>query len=95
MDTQELLGMLKIDLGIRSELYDDRLTDRLTEAQTALTEMGIVLADTTADKDLVVMYAAWLWRDRVTGAPMPRMLVMARNNKLFGQKARTETEEGT
>lgn len=95
MDTQELLGMLKIDLGIRSELYDDRLTDRLTEAQTALTEMGIVLADTTADKDLVVMYAAWLWRARVTGAPMPRMLVMARNNKLFGQKARTETEAGT
>ena len=95
MDTQELLGMLKVDLGIRSELYDDRLTDRLTEAQTALTEMGIVLADTTADKDLVVMYAAWLWRDRVTGAPMPRMLVMARNNKLFGQKARTETEAGT
>ena len=95
MDTQELLGMLKIDLGIRSELYDDRLTDRLTEAQTALTEMGIVLADTTADKDLVVMYAAWLWRSRVDGAPMPRMLVMARNNKLFGQKARTETEAGT
>ena len=92
MDTQELLGMLKIDLGIRSELYDDRLTDRLTEAQTALTEMGIVLADTTADKDLVVMYAAWLGRDRVTGAPMPRMLVIARNNKLFGRKARTGGE---
>jgi hypothetical protein len=36
------------------------------------------------------MYAAWLWRDRVTGAPMPRMLVTARNNRLFGQKARTE-----
>lgn len=89
MDTQELLQMLKIDLGIRSTLYDDRLADRLTEAQTALTEMGIVLADTVADRDLVVMYAAWLWRDRVTGAPMPRMLVTARNNKLFGQKART------
>ena len=33
------------------------------------------------------MYAAWLWRDRVTGAPMPRMLTVARNNRLFGQKA--------
>ncbi len=88
MDTQQLLTMLKTDLGIRSDIYDERLADRLCEAQTALTEMGIVLEDTCADRDLVVMYAAWLWRDRVTGAPMPRMLVMARNNKLFGQKAR-------
>ena len=88
MDTQQLLTMLKTDLGLRSDIYDDRLADRLCEAQTALTEMGIVLENTVADRDLVVMYAAWLWRDRVTGAPMPRMLVMARNNKLFGQKAR-------
>lgn len=88
MDTQQLLTMLKTDLGLRSDIYDDRLADRLCEAQTALTEMGIVLENTPADRDLVVMYAAWLWRDRVTGAPMPRMLVMARNNKLFGQKAR-------
>lgn len=90
MNTQELLQMLKIDLGIRSDAYNSRLTDRLTEAMERLTAEGITLTDSTADKDLVVMYAAWLWRDRVTGAPMPRMLVMARNNRLFGQKARTE-----
>ena len=89
MDMQLLLTSLKTDLGIRSDVYDDRLSDRLCEAQTELTAQGIVLEDTTADRDLVIMYAAWLWRDRVTGAPMPRMLVTARNNKLFGQKART------
>ena len=88
MDMQQLLSCLKIDLGSRSNAYDDRLSDRLCEAQTELTAQGIVLEDTTADRDLVIMYAAWLWRDRVTGAPMPRMLVTARNNKLFGQKAR-------
>lgn len=88
MDMQLLLTALKTDLGIRSEAFDDRLLDRLCEAQTDLTAQGIVLEDTTADRDLVIMYAAWLWRDRVTGAPMPRMLVSARNNKLFGQKAR-------
>ena len=88
MDMQLLLAALKTDLGIRSEAFDDRLLDRLCEAQTDLTAQGIVLEDTTADRDLVIMYAAWLWRDRVTGAPMPRMLVSARNNKLFGQKAR-------
>ena len=90
MDTLELLQMLKVDLGIRSELYDSRLSDRLTEAQQRLAAEGITLTDSAADKDLVVMYAAWLWRDRVTGAPMPRMLVIARNNRLFGQKAATE-----
>lgn len=88
MDMQLLLASLKIDLGIRSTAFDGRLSDRLCEAQTELTAQGIVLEDTTADRDLVIMYAAWLWRDRVTGAPMPRMLVTARNNKLFGQKAR-------
>ena len=88
MDMQLLLTALKTDLGIRSEAFDDRLLDRLCEAQTDLTAQGIVLEDTTADRDLVIMYAAWLWRDRVTGAPMPRMLINARNNKLFGQKAR-------
>lgn len=88
MDMQLLLTALKTDLGIRSDAFDDRLLDRLCEAQTDLTAQGIVLEDTTADRDLVIMYAAWLWRDRVTGAPMPRMLVSARNNKLFGQKAR-------
>lgn len=90
MSESTLLTALKTDLGIRTDAYDDRLTDRLTEAQTALTEMGIVLEDTVADRDLVIMYAAWLWRARITGEGMPRMLVTARNNRLFGRKARTE-----
>ena len=88
MNTILLLNALKTDLGIRSTTFDDRLTDRLTEAQTELTAQGIVLEDTAADRELVIMYAAWLWRDRATGAPMPRMLVTARNNRLFGRKAR-------
>ena len=90
MNTEQLLAALKIDLGIRTEAYDSRLSDRLTEAQTALTDLGIVLEDTVADRDLVIMYAGWLWRARITGEEMPRMLIIARNNRLFGRKARTE-----
>lgn len=89
MDMTLLLAALKTDLGIRSTAYDERLSDRLCEAQTELTAQGIVLEDTTEDRNLVIMYAAWLWTGRITGAPMPRMLITARNNKLFGQKART------
>ena len=91
MDMEQLLSGLKIDLGIRAVAYDGRLRDRLCEAQQALEAQGITLEDTQADRDLVIMYAGWLWRNRIDGAPMPRMLVIARNNRLFGQKARQET----
>ena len=90
MDMEQLLSGLKVDLGIRSQVYDGRLRDRLCEAQERLAAEGITLENTTADRDLVIMYAAWLWRNRIDGAPMPRMLVIARNNRLFGQKARQE-----
>ena len=90
MDMEQLLSGLKIDLGIRADAYDQRLRDRLCEAQQRLTAEGITLENTQADRDLVIMYAAWLWRSRIDGAPMPRMLTVARNNRLFGQKARTE-----
>ena len=90
MDMEQLLSGLKIDLRIRSQVYDGRLRDQLQTAQERLAAEGITLENTTADRDLVIMYAAWLWRSRIDGAPMPRMLVIARNNRLFGQKARTE-----
>lgn len=91
MDMQQLLSGLKVDLGIQSGRFDGRLKDRLCEARQRLTAEGITLEDTTADRDLVIMYAAWLWKNRIDGDPMPRMLVIARNNRLFGQKARTDT----
>ena len=90
MDMEQLLSGLKVDLGIRAGAYDGRLRDRLQEAQERLAAEGITLEDTQADRDLVIMYAGWLWRSRIDGAPMPRMLTVARNNRLFGQKARTE-----
>ena len=46
-----------------------------------------MLEDTEADRDLVVMYAGWLWRSRTTGEGMPRMLRYALNNRLFSRKA--------
>jgi hypothetical protein len=36
------------------------------------------------------MYAAYLWRQRVTGEGMPRMLRYALNNRLFSRKAAGE-----
>ncbi len=83
----ELLEMLKVDLGITTTAYDDRLTMYLENAQTEITREGISLnMSAVGDMQLVVMYAAWTWRKRATGDGMPRMLRYALNNRLFSQK---------
>lgn len=83
----ELLEMLKVDLGITTTAYDDRLTAYLENAQTEITREGISLnMSAVGDMQLVVMYAAWTWRKRATGDGMPRMLRYALNNRLFSQK---------
>ena len=83
-DAQALLPLLKLDLGITADMFDSRLAARINTAMERITAMGITLADTPGDQDLVLMYAAWLWRSRVDQAPMGRMLQLAINNRLFG-----------
>ena len=67
MTNSELLTMLKIDCGITTTAFDERLAQYV-------------------DSQLVVMYAAWLWRKRDTGEGMPRMLRYALNQRVFSQK---------
>ena len=38
------------------------------------------------DAQLVVMYAAWMWRKRDSGEGMPRMIRYALNNRIFSEK---------
>ena len=88
MNQALLLRALKIDLGISANVYDDRLTARIRTAQERIESMGISLTGSEGDRDLVLMYAAWLWRCRTTQAPMGRMLQQALNNRLMGQTAK-------
>lgn len=90
MNEEQLLSGLRADLSICSKAFDDRLAEKLRTAQARIQEEGITLEDTEADRDLVVMYAAYLWRSRSTGEDMPRMLRYALNNRLFSRKARGE-----
>lgn len=90
MNEQLLLNSMHVDLGIASKAFDDRLRARIRTAQARIAEEGIVLADTEEDRDLVVMYACYLWRSRATGEEMPRMLRYALNNRLLSQKATVE-----
>lgn len=90
MNEELLLAAVHADLGIASKAFDERLLARIRTAQARIADEGITLADTEEDRDLVVMYACYLWRERATGAGMPRMLRYALNNRLFSRKAAGE-----
>lgn len=84
-----LLEMLKVDLGITTFAYDERLNLYLENAQTEITREGVILdMSNVGDMQLVVSYAAWMWRKRDTGDGMPRMLRYQLNNRIFSAKAR-------
>lgn len=93
MITEDLLAMLKVDLGITANAYNDRLTEYLQAASSDMSREGVQLEDTVEDNQLIVQYAAWLWRSRESGDAMPRMLRYRLNNRIFSQKMRATENE--
>lgn len=94
MTTDDILAILKIDLGISSTALDSYLTQLIQSAQGYIAEEGIALTTSVPDGQLVEMYAAWLYRKRrEENAPMPRMLRWNLNNRLMAQKG-TVTANG-
>ena len=85
-DAAVLLPLLKCDLGIMTDAYNERLVGYIENAQREITREGVVLGDSIDDDSLTVMYAAWTWRRRDSGDGMPRMLRYALNNRVFSQK---------
>lgn len=78
------LQMLKIDLGINTSAYDERLTQYLASAKAEIEREGVKLTDSAPDENLIVQYAAWMWRKRDTGEGIPRMIRWQINNRIFG-----------
>lgn len=93
MVTADLLAMLKVDLGIAANVYNERLTEYLSAASANIAREGIKLEDTVEDNQLIVQYASWLWHSRESGSAMPRMLRYCLNNRLFAQKMK-EVKDG-
>lgn len=86
-----LLAMLKVDLGIKATAYDNRLTEYIRAADKFITEEGAKLVyDDPQDSQIIVMYAAWLWRKRESGEGMPRMLRLQLNNRVMSRKMRDD-----
>lgn len=92
MTDAEKLTMLKVDLGISVDAYDARLTQYIQSAKAEIIREGATtLSDgSLEDCQLVIMFAAWMWRRRDTGDGMPRMLRYALNNRVFSEKMKEE-----
>lgn len=91
MTDEQLLTMLKIDIGFTSSgatKIDTRLTQLLQAAEKYIIAEGATTLNRNNidDAQLIVMYAAWLWRKRDTQDGMPRMIRYAINNRVFAEK---------
>lgn len=93
MNTEQMLIALKTDLGINTTAYDLRLDQYIAAAKKAIEIEGITL-DMTDDSDcnLVILYAAHLWRKRDSGEGLPRMIRWLLNNRLFSEKTKEKTD---
>lgn len=79
---------LKMDIGISSSstIYDGRLDAYINRAIAEIERQGATLSETSESTELIIAYAAWLWRTRDTMAGMPRSLRFSLNNLIFSQK---------
>ena len=86
----KLLSMLKTDIGITATAYDERLKQYIQTAYKNIKAEGVqtLNVEDVEDAQLVVMYAAWMWRRRDSEDGMPRMVRYALNNRVLGEKAR-------
>ena len=105
MNNADILLMLKANLEKSTTSQDTYLNQLLDVAFKAIQEEGIKIEKIASevadyeiediqDVNLMVMYAAYLYRKRADeGSPqMPRMLRYALNNRLFSQKMKESTD---
>ena len=107
MTLNDILTMLKANLEIMNNIKDAYLQTLISVSINQIQREGIALVTGTDDKgnatysvddaNLIVMYGAYLYRNRVndpeggyttslSATGMPRMLRYALNNKLMAQK---------
>lgn len=91
MSKSELLQILQanLDLLTLDSTRQNQLEFLIDTAVELIAREGVTLTDpyTSEDANLIVMYAAYLFRKRATDEPMPRMLRWALNNRIFGRDA--------
>lgn len=89
MTAQEMLQLLKVDLQISSNAYDEYLQTLLEAAQAYITTERASLTSSVGDCMLIIQYAAYLYRfRRAELTAMPRPLRWALNNRIFSEKGK-------
>lgn len=91
MTDEQILEMLKSNLDTTTSVKDKYLKFLIDASKEKIAEEGITLdLSKSGDVNLVVMYAAYLFRKRAEDNPvMPRMLRYALNNRLFSEKMKS------
>lgn len=92
MNNSTILTILKTDLQISVDAYDDLLNNYILLAKKNIETEGITLTESAEDGMLVETYAAWLARKRKENVPMSRMLRYMLNNRLLSEKMKAEEE---
>ena len=91
MTQADLLTLLQADLNILSPDTTRlaQLQHLIATAIQLIVREGATLSEpySAEDGQLIIMYAAYLFRKRATAEPMPRMLRWALNNRIFSEKA--------
>lgn len=89
MNAAQILLSLKYNLDIIPDdtSRDDYLSQLIASSKALIKREGVILTGSYEDGQLIVMYAAYMYRKRAdSDQPMPRMLRWALNNKIFSQK---------
>lgn len=91
MEKEDVLEFLKADLNFitLSEAREKELRHLIDAAEGMIKREGVDFSAPypAEDAQLLIMYAAHLFRKRATGEAMPRTLRWALNNRIFDQKA--------
>lgn len=91
MTQADLLKLLQADLNLLmpDETRLAQLTHLIDTAIQLIRREGADITEpySAEDGQLIVMYAAYLFRKRATNEGMPRMLRWALNNRIFSEKA--------
>lgn len=84
MTDNEMLGALKVDIGLTSDAYDERLRAYLEAAEQRIAREGVTIDKSDIDHvETIIMYAHWMWSKRDSGEGMPRMVRYQLNNLIF------------
>ena len=88
---EQVLKLLKLDLGIKSTAKDDYYIAFLQSNASELGDSGVKL-DLSKEKDMILLsdYCAWLIRHKETGEEMPKYLERRINNRKIRGRAKGE-----